>query len=276
MPAKKKSTTDSETFEKGIMPVGDVADRSATLIYGKSGTGKTALASSWPKPILMLDIQEHGTDTIAEIPDIDIRQVSDWETFEQGYWYLKNNDTKYQSVVIDQISQLQVLGMQKIRADNSMDPTDTFSKRDWGQLSGMLQTWLLNYRDLWDRYHICMIAHERSNMGEEAIEDQIDPSIGPRVMPSLASFICGAVDVVGNTFIREAYIEVEEAKKKKKIRQVEYRLRVGPHGYYQTKVRKPFHSDLVIPDSIVNPNFEKLQAISRGEALQPKRVKRSK
>jgi len=278
MPAKRKSTTDSNSFSQGIVPVGDVPGCTATLIYGKSGTGKTALASTWPKPMLVLDVQEHGTETIANIDGIDVRQVMDWETFEQGYWYLRNAETKYKSVVIDQISQLQSLGMAKIRADNSMEPSDTFSKRDWGQLSGIMQTWMLNYRDLWDRYHVCFIAHERSTAGDDEKEDQIDPSIGPKVMPSLASFINGAVSIIGNTFIRESYIEttVETGgkSKTKKTRQVEYRLRVGPHGLYTTKVRKPFESDLVIPESIVNPTFEKLQLIARGEEVTKRVVKK--
>lgn len=274
MPARKKSTTDGNTFSQGIVPVGDVPGCTATLLYGKSGTGKTALASTWPKPILLLDVQEHGTETIANIDGIDVRQVLDWETFEQGYWYLKNGETKYKSIVIDQISQLQAIGMAKVRVDEGMEPTDAFSRRQWGMLSGLMQTWLLNYRDLWDKYHVCFIAHERSTEGDEDKEDQIDPSIGPRTMPSVASVINGAVSIIGNTFIRESYIETVEGKKTKKIRQVEYRLRVGPHGLYTTKVRKPFESDLVIPDSIVNPTFEKLQLIARGQEVTKRVVKK--
>lgn len=277
MAKKRSSTTDTEAFEKGITPVEDVSAGSATLIYGRSGTGKTALASTWPKPALFLDIQEHGTATISQIEGIDVREVKEWSTLEQGYWYLRNSENKYKSVILDQISQMQALAMAKVRDDEGMDPGDAFSRRDWGSISGLMQTWLLNYRDLWDKYHVCFLAHERSSDPDEGAADQLDPSIGPRVMPSLASFINGAVDVIGNTFIRETYelVESEKNKKiKKKVRSVEYRLRVGPHGLYTTKVRKPFHSELVIPDSIVNPTFEKLQAIARGEESR-KRVKRS-
>ena len=155
--------------------------------------------------------------------------------------------------------------MQSLRTENNMETTDTFSRRDWGVVSGDLQTWLLNYRNLRDLgIHVCFIAHERSNTTEESIEDQIDPSIGPRVMPSVSSFINGAASVIGNTFIRETFDE-------KKNRSVQYCMRVGPHAYYVTKVRKPVHTELQVPDVIINPTFEKLMAISRGEKPAPKR-----
>jgi hypothetical protein len=240
-------------------------------VYGKASSGKTSFASTLPKPILLLDVQEHGTETIRLIDGIDIRTLESWDEFEQGYWYLKNNDTKYKSIVVDQITQLQQLAMAKLRDETKMDPTDTFSRRDWGQVSGQLQTWLLNYRDLWNKYHICFIAHERSNLGEESPEDQIDPSIGPRVMPSVASFLTGAVSFIGNTFIRERFLHAEQGKK---IRQVEYCMRIGPHAYYVTKTRRPYEIGGEIPDSIVNPTFEKILAIARGEEIKPKKVAR--
>jgi hypothetical protein len=112
--------------------------------------------------------------------------------------------------------------------------------------------------------HIVFIAHERVTEGEEAIEDQLDPNIGARLMPSLASAVNGAMSVIGNTFIREVYSGTGGDK----IREVQYCMRVGPHAYYTTKVRKPFHSKLVIPEFIVNPTFDRLMAIAKGETVK--------
>jgi hypothetical protein len=270
--AAKRKTIDSPSFEAGITPVGEIPSHLAMLVYGRAGTGKTAFSSTFPKPLLLLDIQEKGTETISMTKDVFVRSIEHWEELEQGYWYLKNGEQRFQSVVIDQISQLQALAMNKIKTDNSMEPTDTFSKRDWGQLSGLLQTWLMNYRNLWDRYHVCFVAHERSNVGEEEIEDQINPNIGARVMPSLQGFLNGAVSAIGNTFIRERFLDAGQGKK---TRQVEYCMRLGPHAYYTTKARKPIESEIEVPDVIVNPSFEKIMAISRGEEIQRKKVKRS-
>jgi hypothetical protein len=78
-------------------------------------------------------------------------------------------------------------------------------------------------------------------------------------MPSVASFLNGAVKIIGNTYIRERH----EIKDKRKVRSVEYGMRLGPHAYYTTKVRSPV--GVAVPDAIVDPTYEKLLAIMRGD-----------
>lgn len=268
--ATKKNTTDYGDVESRIVPVGDIPSFLVMAVYGRAGTGKTAFASSFPKPMLLLDVRDRGTETIAQVEGIDVLPLNDWDDFEKVYWMLKDRKGKkqYKSIVIDHLSQLQTLGMEKIRADSNMDAEDMFSKRAWGQLSGLMQTWIFNYRQLMDQdYHICFIAHERANTGEEGTEDQIDPSIGPRLMPSAASFLNGAVSSIGNTFIRE----FENADKETKM---QFCMRVGPHPVYAAKIRKPVHSEVEIPDTIVNPTFEKIMKISRGEDIRRKKAKK--
>lgn len=276
MPKKKEPQTEVvvPSVADLIKPVSDTEAPLCMLLYGKAGTGKTAISSTFPKPMLVLDIQERGTETIQGVEGIDVLQVDTWEMLEEAYWYIETEGhKKYRTVSLDQITSLQALRMAKIRKDTEMSPSDTFTKRDWGIISGDLQTWLLNYRNLRDKgMNVLFLAHERANEGGESIEDQIDPSIGPRVMPSVASFINGATSQIGNTFIRESF----EGTGKDKIRTVEYCMRVGPHAYYMTKIRKPLVADLVIPDVIINPTYEKLLNISRGVKPAPKKsVKRS-
>ena len=103
---------------------------------------------------------------------------------------------------------------------------------------------------------------------EDADEDDIDPNVGARVMPSVGSFVEGACDIIGQNFIRT----VEEtpprkpgAKKKLKPKRVtKYCMRIGPHAIYTTKIRRPPESG-PIPDFIVDPSYAKLVAIENGE-----------
>ncbi|MCO5760310.1 MAG: ATP-binding protein [Chromatiaceae bacterium] len=238
----------------------------SALVYGRSGTGKTAFAATFPKPLLLVDIRERGTDTIANVLDVDVVQVNTWDELEELYWQLKNGYLpKYRTVVLDQITQLQDLGKSKIRDDGAKDDDEPMSKRDWGNLSGLMQTWLMNFRDLTDQgLNIVFVAHERT-LDIESMEDQIDPSIGPRLMPSVGAALCGAVSAIGNTFIREEFIGPE------KTRRVEYCLRIGPHAYYTTKVRHPVEAET--PEYLVNPSYEKLDRAIRGEDVS-KPVKR--
>ena len=258
---KSESTTDYSALLDRIKPASEHESFLSGLVYGRSGTGKTAFAGSWPKPAILLDIREKGTETIANIDGIEVLRIERWEEFEQMYWYLVSGEDKYKTVIIDQISNLQQMAMEKVRRDDNLSDSDVFSKRNWGQVSGMLQTWLFNYRDLVDREkHVLFIAHEKTIANDDAVEEQLDPNIGARLMPSVVGSINGAVSVIGNTFIRETFVGEEQA------RVVQYCMRLGPHAYYTTKIRQPPESETI--DVMVNPTFEKIRAIMRGEGVK--------
>ena len=100
----------------------------------------------------------------------------------------------------------------------------------------------------------------------------LTPEVGPRMMPSVASTLSGAVNVVGHTFIRETLIKSKEAGKKAK-REVEYCLRVGPHSYYTTKMRSPKACE--VPDFIIDPDYKKILTLIKGsEKTTTKRTRR--
>lgn len=243
-----------------IHPVSQLPQVLSVLTYGRSGTGKTTFASTFPKPILLLDVREKGTDSVSNVPQIDVGEINDWESFEAMYWYLAQEKHKYKTVVVDQITQLQDLAIVKAMKDDGKDPKESISKRNWGQAAGLMKTWLLNYRDLIDTgTHVIFLAHDRVTSGEDdSGEDQIDPSVGARLMPSVAGFVNGMVKIIGNTFIRETYT----IENKRKIKSVEYAMRIGAHAYFTAKARSPVGHQ--VPDSIVNPSFDQLVSVMQG------------
>ena len=252
---KKTSTTPVP-----IHPVSQLPQVLSVMAYGRSGTGKTTFASTFPKPILLLDVREKGTDSVSNVPQLDVGEINDWEAFEAMYWYLAQEKHKYKTVVVDQITQLQDLAIVKAMKDDGKDPKESISKRNWGQGAGLMKTWLLNYRDLIDNgMHVVFLAHDRMTSGEDdSGEDQIDPSVGARLMPSVASFVNGMVKIIGNTFIRETYT----IENKRKIKSVEYAMRIGAHAYFTAKARSPV--GFTVPASIVNPSFDHLVSVMQG------------
>lgn len=275
MPAIKKSKTKSSSLLDKAMDVADVPNYSASLFYGESGTGKTTVAASYPKPLLILDLREAGTQSVKKVQGAKVLRIDTWKEYEEVYFELEKDD-EYKTIVHDQVSALQALGIAHIRKLEGMEPNDTFSKRDWGQLSGLMQEWLLNHRNLYTREkHIIFLAHQRQFGGEDeaaAEDDQMAPRMGARLSPSIESFLNGAVSVIGNTFIREKWIQLDP-KKPKKTREVTYCMRIGPHGNFRTKIRRP-PEDGPVPDVIVDPTYEKLEELINGGAKVPKTVKR--
>ncbi len=261
---------DPEDIIGKIAPIGESSEYITVLLYGRAGTGKTTLLASFPKPLLLIDIKEQGTASIRKVAGIESVSITHWDEYEALFHWIKRKGSKYRTIGNDPISGLQRILIEKVREQSKKDEGDLLTRKDWGQVSGGMLTWLGHYRDLVAKnHHVVFTAHERTTNGEDSPEEQIDPSIGPQLMPSVASFICGAVDVLGHTFVRERMIKKDD----KKIRRVEYGLRIGPHGYYNTKVRSP--RDFTPPDVIVDPTYEKILATTRGESfVKPLKEKR--
>lgn len=260
-------TTDYSEVVKKIKPISSLGLVLAALFYGKSGSGKTTVGATFPGPILHQDIREKGTDSISNIPGAKTVSVDHWDEWEQLYWFLKSGDHDFKTVIVDAVTQLQALCMAKVREDEDRDEKEVISKRMWGQISGLLQTWIVNYRDLVDMgINVVFLAHTRENEEQEGEDDEIIPHVGPRTMPSVASILTAAVKLTGNTFIRERWVEPEEGQKKKR-RVVDYCMRIGPHGFFETKVRVP--KGTFVPDIIVDPDYDKLIQIMKGEYPDP-------
>jgi hypothetical protein len=253
---KKKPAPTTSILDK-IQPVSELETNLVMLVYGRSGTGKTHFGSTFPRPCLFIDTNERGTETIANEDGIDVVRIEDWQEIEELLWALKDG-MEYESIVIDQVTNLQDLGMYEVLRKQRKGRDETFSQRNWGQLSGMLKQFITDFRDLADRYNLLMIAHER-----------IDEPGGARVMPSVGTFLDGAVDAIGCTFIKERW----ETEDREEVRHVDYCMRIGPHAFYSTKIRRPVSAG-PIPELIVNPTYQKIKDLTTGK--KPRRKVRRK
>ena len=246
-----------------ITPVKSLPKVLSMLVYGRSGTGKTTFAGSFPKPALLLDIREKGTDSIANQEGVDVVSIEKWSELEEIFWYLKSGEgkTKYKSVILDQVSSMQDLAMTHAMVEEGKE---VMSQRLWGVVSGLMKTWLLNYRDLVeDGMNVLFIAHDRASKGESGEDDDsIDPQVGARLMPSVAGMLNGATKVIGNTYVREVFLE-------DRTRKVEYCMRLGPHAYYVTKMRNPLGTEC--PESITDPRYDQIMSLMSEGVKRPVR-----
>lgn len=242
------------------------------VFYGRSGSGKTTLSLSFPGKILLLDIKDRGTDSVADIPSSEAvgMSVESWEDFEMVYYYLLKNPEEYATIVLDTMSQLQqlcvehVIGSRK-SGSKALGEWGTLTKGDWGDVSSLMKQWITQYRDLQDiGIEVVFIAQDRVfNMEDEDPDTMLTPEVGPRLTPSVASHLNAAVSVIGYTFIREKTLIKEVKGKKKEIKRTEYCLRIGPNPVFVTKARKPKH--LQLPDVIVDPTYDSIIDILTGE-----------
>jgi len=128
------------------------------LIYGASKVGKSTLASTAPKPTLMLDV-EGGHRFLPILPvywdplrdpppvpdgtwDTCVVLVNDYETVQKAYQWLRSGQHYFKSLIIDSISELQVKLFDQIAGANQL------KMQDWGEVLRRLGGLLRDIRDL--------------------------------------------------------------------------------------------------------------------------------
>lgn len=270
---KKNQTSKRDAGMPGARSVNRVNQHRSFAFYGRSGTGKTTLASTFPGPIILLDIRDEGTDSIADVKDLEVKEIESFDDLEEAYWWLhKDEADKYSTVVIDTVSQLQQLTVKEMigdkgRGGKKAGDWGSMTKQDWGAVSAKMKEWIVNFRDLTKLgYQVVFIAQDRVfNLGddEDVSDDQIAPEVGPALSPAIAKVLNAAVSVIGNTFIRSRIIKKEVKSKKKRIEKLDYCLRIGPNSVYVTKVRKP--RDIEAPSFIMDPTYEDILDIIKGK-----------
>jgi hypothetical protein len=272
-PAKVKpiSRPQTRTTKPPTKKVSDTNSSRSYVIYGISGTGKTTLAGSFPKPALLLDINDKGTDSISDIKGIEVAECPDWETLEEWMYYLLENPKEYKTVIIDTVTQMQSIAIEMIlkkkkKSTDRAGDWGTMSQREWGDVASEMKSKINTFRDL--PLETVFLAQARVfNVNEDDMDEQeIAPEVGPRLSPSVKDAINAAVDVIGSTFVRKRIIKKKgvEGKKPREIEKTEYCLRVGPNPVYITKIRKP--KSIVAPAVIIDPVYEDILEIIKGEA----------
>lgn len=256
----------------GVVKVGSIKRPRSWCFYGRSGSGKTTLSSTFPAPILLLDVRDRGTDSIADIEDVDVKEIDTFEDIEEAYYYLKENPDEYATVIIDTVTQLQQVLTEEVVGKNTKNGKalgnwGSMTRRQFGDLSAMMKEWILNYRNLTDLgIEIVFIAQERtSNVEDDGKDDDnmLIPEVGPALMPSIAMHLNANVSIIGNTFIRVKRSKIKKGNKTTEREDALYCLRVGPNPIYTTKLRKP--RGVEAPSYIENPTYADVIECIKGE-----------
>lgn len=252
MKTKKGKTTTSKTgVESRIKRVQDINDPMNLAFYGRSGTGKTTITGTLPKPLLVADVRDRGTKSVKKKPGIFVYPIRSTEDFEELYWYLVDNPTKYKSLSLDTVTQLAQLVIAKFKGKGNM------SRRVYGDSSGYLNPWIIKFAEL--PLITAFTAQEKLFGGsDESEDDEIAPEMGLSLMPSIAVTINAAVDVIGNTFIREVSKKVKTKTGMKSEVVTEYCMRIGPHARYLTKLRRDPSLGGEVPKIMLNPTYDKI------------------
>ena len=264
----RKNRPSEDEYDPVFMDVADVSRARSFLFYGRSGSGKTTLLGSFPKPLLVVDVKDEGTDSIVEVEDCQVTEVREWEDLDKLYFWLLKNPKKFKTVGIDTVTQLQELCIVKVLKDKKKDTSNagnwgSMTKQEWGQVAQLMKRVLIDWRDL--PMEVVFLAQDRTfNVNEDDdSSDILMPEVGARLSPSVAAALNAAVSVIGNTYIRLRQIKKRVEGKTIVKEKTEYCLRVGPSPIYTTKLRKPKGN--VAPEFLVDPVYEDIIEVIKGE-----------
>lgn len=202
----KEEVLTSETL--GGLKVEPVSKRPQAvnmLIYGDPGVGKTVLAGSASKvenmaPVLFIDV-EGGTMSLRnKYPDVDVVRVSNWQDMTAIYNDIASSESKYKTIVIDSLTEIQKFSMYNImrdlvNSDPDRDP-DVPGIREWGKNAEQIRRFVRAFRDLPVNTIFTALAATDKDQKTGAVLSR------PYLSGKLASEVAGFLDIVCFMYIR--------------------------------------------------------------------------
>lgn len=271
---KKAKRRPAKNAASRIVPIDEWGGGGIKInLYGRNGTGKTALACTFPKPLLLIGFED-GTKTVKKVKGVKFARVQPAASAKAyGLSELRaiaeEAGKEFATVVMDTVTSLQdlvlcdILGLDQSPVQSSWGAV---SRDQYRKRSERTREFMRLFLDL--PIHVVALAQEKDHSNkEEATSD--GEVLDPFMASSLGATTCGwlhdACDYICQTFIREQ-TEGKKIKVRKKtvIRQIktgktEYCLRTLPHPMYACKLRVDRNTEL--PEVITDPSYQKISRL---------------
>ena len=274
-PVKKKaSPKKSGGVIDRIVPIADWEGSGIKInLYGRNGTGKTTLACTFPKPLLLVGFED-GTKSVQKVKGVDFLRVVDTNELRDLTSYARKN---YATIVVDTATSLQdqvlieLLGLSEIPVMNNWGTVSRDQYRARSERTRELLRLFLNLP-----INVVVLAQEKDHTNKEEATKE-EEVLSPYIASSLGATTCGWLhdhcDYICQTFIRgeikRKTVTIGKGSKQKTTivetptERGEYCLRTTVHPLYACKLR--VDRSTKIPDAIVDPTFDKINALIQGD-----------
>ena len=224
------------------------------VLWGKSGSGKTHMLSTFPKPILYLQYGDDGTGTIEDVDGIDVIVIEDQKHLE-GLLEEARLDEKYATIAVDTFS----LFVNEWIDENAVRKNKRVTQQMWGDLKTDTEK-LIKMAKTLSRYKITVLTCHEATDVIEGMEDEIMPDVRPSVSKGARTYL----ESMANFVIHTTVIEKEVTKKDGTTEVVaRHAAHLAPNPYYWTKLQKPAH--IKVPKLVANPTYDKIINLMKGE-----------
>ena len=265
------------SFLDGIKAISEPTSGIKMALYGRSGSGKTSFACTFPgKKLLIRCGLDDGTRSVFDVEDVDVTPLIKKSTDLDDVIKMQREEGTWDTVILDTASEFrrvcltEVIGLESVPTQLSWG----IARMDqYGDAALGVKERLRDLLDLAeDGTNVIIIAQEGS-IGE-AVEttDLLTPSIAQDLGKSVVAFLNPACDYVVQSFIRSKLDNVvkKTLKSGKVVERIvpgegyEYCLRTRVHDTYSVKFRAP--RGTVIPDVLVDPVYDRFYELITGKS----------
>ena len=258
----------------------DVPRKLKMLLYGDTGTGKTTIWATFPKPIkayICSGIDEPGELLSIDTPEnrksidpefvTDIAQLQNLPDLSKYGTVVLDHVTGVQDYIIKEYMGLDHMPIVKTRKAAKGESFGIVPQADWTEINTISIKIFREFLNL--RANVVLVCQERLYKTKEEVQsDIIKPSIGGAASPQVISWLNPTCDYIVQAYKRPHMVETSTLVNGKKVAMmqrgegVEYCLRTEPHDIYITKFRVPKGRPL--PASIVDASYEKIVKVIEG------------
>lgn len=232
-------------------------------VYGRSGTGKTRFACTFPKKALIIGFED-GTRSVSTVKGVDYVPVTSSDEFIE----VIENVPKlgYATAILDTATGLQntilrqILNVKELPAQRSWGMA---SREQWMQCGAQCKERLRELLRLSDDEGInaVVIAQEREFDDDGVHRDLLVPFVCSALSPSVVGWLNPECDFIVQTFIRNKSVAKKtkvgnkEITTEEKTGKPEFCLRIAPDPVFTVKIRQAPGNET--PSVIVDPTYDK-------------------